>query len=247
MLQKETKYLCACVYNIYIYIYTHTIYVFLLNVFLWDFNQNRDKQAFHINAFNPLQTFEYKSHSTCSLTGKMCVERVSVCVCVCTHTCSTCLAQSAPHLWRRTYSFTKIFLIQIPFGWFSIRSLARDIDGSSSASLISSWIFFVFFFKQLFETTGILSIISWKFVVICLKYNWLYTVVLTFQTALSTFILITHLCIDFSFKNACCERHRYPVCVMWKKNALFCKGTFKYCCKYLDRGCWTLKKINLLL
>lgn len=145
------------------------------------------------------------------------------CVCVCVHTCVAHASCSQRHTCDREHnSFTKIVLIQISFGWFSIRSLARGIDGSSSASLISSWIFFFFFFfKQLFETTGILSIISWKFVVICLKYNWLYTVVWTFQTALSTFILITHLCIDFSFKNACCERHRYPVCVMWKKNA-FC-------------------------
>lgn len=91
------------------------------------------------------------------------------------------------------------------FSWLSIRSLARDTDDNLSVSLISSWVFFLFvlvffFFKQLFETTtGILSIISWKFVVVCLKYNWLYTIVLTFQTALSTFILITHLCIDFFF------------------------------------------------
>jgi hypothetical protein len=61
--------------------------------------------------------------------------------------------------------------------------------------------FFFFSFKQLFETTtGILSTISWKFVVACLKYNWLYAIVLTFQTALSTFILMTHSCIDFPLK-----------------------------------------------
>uniref|UniRef100_A0A8C8UEC0 Uncharacterized protein n=1 Tax=Peromyscus maniculatus bairdii TaxID=230844 RepID=A0A8C8UEC0_PERMB len=30
----------------------------------------------------------------------------------------------------------------------------------------------IFFFKQLFETTtGILSTISWKFVIVCLRYN----------------------------------------------------------------------------
>ena len=40
-----------------------------------------------------------------------------------------------------------------------------------AASLISSWISFSSF-KQLFETTtGILSIRSWKFVVVCLRYN----------------------------------------------------------------------------
>lgn len=80
----------------------------------------------------------------------------------------------------------------------------------------------IFFFKQLFETTtGILSTISWKFVIVCLRYNWLYSIVLTFQTALSTFILMTHLCIDLPFQNACCERHGYPVCLMWKEN-VFC-------------------------
>lgn len=138
-----------------------------------------------------------------------------VCECVCVrtrleHQHHTCCGEGIPLL-QSSSSFG------FALGWFSIRSLARDIDGSLSASLISSWIFF-FFFKQLFETTtGILSIISWKSVVVCLRYNWLYTLVWTFQTALSTFILITHLCIDFSFKNACCERHRYPVCLMWKK------------------------------
>lgn len=59
MLQKKQKYLCACVYNIYIHIYLYTYNLcFLLNVFLWDFNQNKDKQAFHINAFEHLEIFE---------------------------------------------------------------------------------------------------------------------------------------------------------------------------------------------
>lgn len=180
--------------HIYI-IYTH-IYVFLLNVFLWDFNQNKDKQAFHINAFDHLQIFKNtKFHSTCSLIGKKDVCWVWVSVSVCAHALCrqhhTCYGEGVPVL-KSSSSFGYALC------WFSICSLARNIDGSLSASLISSWIFF--FFKQLFETTtGILSIISWKFVVVCLKYNWLYTIVLTFQTALSTFILITHLCIDFSF------------------------------------------------
>lgn len=142
MLQKETKYLCACVYNIYIYIYTHTIYVFLLNVFLWDFNQNRDKQAFHINAFNSLTNFwiqisfylQFNWENVCGACE---------CVCVCVHTCVAHASCSQRHTCDREHnSFTKIVLIQISFGWFSIRSLARGIDGSSSASLISSWIFF---------------------------------------------------------------------------------------------------------
>lgn len=141
MLQKN-KSICVRVYIIYIciYIYTHTIYVFLLNVFLWDFNQNKDKQAFHINAFDHLQIFmNTKSHSTCSLIGKKDVCGECVWVWVCVH---TRLLQSASHvLWRR-YSFTKIFLIQICFLLVFSLLTARNTDGSSSASLISSWIFF---------------------------------------------------------------------------------------------------------
>lgn len=142
--------------------------------------------------------------------------RECVCVRVCIH-----FEQPASHLLWKGNPFIKIFLlIWISFTWSSIRSLARDIDGNFlSVSLISSWIFF---FKQPFETTtGILSTISWKFVVLCLRYNWLYSIVLTFQTALSTFILMAHLCIGLPFPNACCERHGYPVCLMWKEN-VFC-------------------------
>lgn len=174
-----------------------------------------------------------KSQSTCSLIGKRNVWVLGVCVfvCVCTR-----LEQSASYLLWRRYSFIKIFLIWICF-WFSICSLV-------SASLISSWIFFFFLFKQLFETTtGILSIISWKFVVVCLRYNWLYTIVLTFQTALSTFILITHLLHWFFFLKCLLWKTQIPSMLNVKRKCvLFCKGTFKYCCKYLDRGCWTLKK-----
>lgn len=186
------------VYIIYIciYIYTHTIYVFLLNVFLWDFNQNKDKQAFHINAFDHLQIFNNtKFYSTCSLTGKkdVCVECVWVWVC-------TCLVQSASHLRWRKYSFIKIFFLI----WICFLLVFNLLTGQKHRRQVicitNQLLDFFFFFKQLFETTtGILSIISWKSVVVCLKYNWLYPIVLTFQTALSTFILITHLCIDFSF------------------------------------------------
>lgn len=108
MLQKN-KSICVRVYIIYIciYIYTHTIYVFLLNVFLWDFNQNKDKQAFHISAFDHLQIFKNtKFHSTCSLIGKkdVCGECVRVWGCV-----RTRLVQSASHLLWRRYSFIKLF------------------------------------------------------------------------------------------------------------------------------------------
>lgn len=106
------------------------------------------------------------------------------------------------------------FLFGFALSWFSICSLARDIDGSLSASLISSWIFFFF---QTTVWNNYWNIVHNKLEVCCRLPQielWLYTIVLTFQTALSTFILITHLCIDFSFKNACSERHRYPVWLM---------------------------------
>lgn len=32
---------------------------------------------------------------------------------------------------------------------------------------------------------------------------------------------MAHLCIDLPFQNACCERHGYPGCLMWKEN-VFC-------------------------
>lgn len=123
--------------------------------------------------------------------------RVSMCVRVCAHA----WAGSTPLL-RRGCSLVKpSSSFGFAFGRFSAHPPAGGTGGGSlCASLISSWVSFSLFFKQLFETTtGILSIISWKFVVVCLKYDWLYTIVLTFQTALSTFILITHLCIDFFF------------------------------------------------
>lgn len=80
MLQKN-KSICVRVYIIYIniYIYTHTIYVFLLNVFLWDFNQNKDKQAFHSNAFDHLQILNTKISSYLQLNW----EEIHVWVCVC--------------------------------------------------------------------------------------------------------------------------------------------------------------------
>lgn len=156
------------------------------------FNQNKDKQAFHINTF--LITYQFlnntQSCSTCSLIGKKggCVRsRHDV----------TPAGEKVFLPWVNLLTHSDLLSVGFQFA-----PLARNTDGSLSASPISSWIFCVFFssFKQLFETTtGILSIISWKFVVVCLKYNWLYTIVLTFQTALSTFILITHLCIDFFF------------------------------------------------
>lgn len=133
---------------------------------------------------------------------------------------SRCWGEGLPWVNLLTHSFG------FAFSPFSIRSTGQKHwwQFICITNQLLDFLLFFFSFKQLFETTtGILSIISWKFVVVCLKYNWLYTIVLTFQTALSTFILITHLCIDFffSFKNACCERHRYPVCLMWKEN-VFC-------------------------
>lgn len=120
MLQKN-KSICVRVYRIYIciYIYTHTIYVFLLNVFLWDFNQNKDKQAFHINAFDHLQIFtNTKSHSTCSLIGKKEVCGECVWVCVCAHAfCSqhhACYGEGIPFLKSSSFRYA--------FCWFSVCS-----------------------------------------------------------------------------------------------------------------------------
>lgn len=148
-----------------------------------------------------------------------------VCVCLCVYVCVyTYLQQPASYLLWRGYSFIKIFLLI----WICFQLVSNSLTGQRhwwqflSASLISSWIFFFFFQTTVWNNYW--NIVHNKLEVCCSLpriYNWLYTIVLTFQTALSTFILMTHLCIDFSFKNACCERHRYPVCLMWKEN-VFC-------------------------
>lgn len=142
-----------------------------------------------------------------------------MCVCV----FYTPWAASIPAATERAFLLKTIFVwicVWLVFNWLTSQTWKAVLVCITNQLLVC--FFFFFLFKQLFETTtGILSTISWKFVVVCLDYNWLSTLVLTFQTALSTFILMTHLCIDFSFKNACCERHRYPVCLMWKEN-VFC-------------------------
>lgn len=179
------------------------------------FNQNKDKQHSISILLITYKFLNTKSRSTCSLVGK---KGVWVGECA-----STPWGVTTHLLWSLPLEnlLTRLDLLSVVINslHWPQTLMAVYLHHQSAPG------FFVlfFFFKQLFETTtGILSIISWKFVVVCLKYNWLYTIVLTFQTALSTFILITHLCIDFfSFKNACCERHRYPVCLMWKEN-VFC-------------------------
>lgn len=165
MLQKD-KSICVRVYIIYIciYIYTHTIYVFLLNVFLWDFNQNKDKQAFHINAFDHLQIFNNtKFYSTYSLIGKkdVCGECVWAWVCVCRR-----LVRSASHLWWRRESSVSLLphldLLSVGVNLLTGQKPRRQFICIANQLLDS--FFFFFFFKQLFETTtGILSILSWKF------------------------------------------------------------------------------------
>lgn len=138
MLQKKRKYLCGCVYNIYIYIYTHTIYVFLLNVFLWDFNQNRDKQAFHINAFDHLQIFGISLSPSCSVIGKMHV---------CVHACECEALHASCPLWRSSPWWKSS--LRLALGWFSIHSLARDTGNSLWFHWSAPGFFYlIFFFKQ---------------------------------------------------------------------------------------------------
>ena len=151
---------------------------------------------------------------TCSLIAK---ERVCVCgwVCVCVGVCGcvcVCVYMSVSvYIWSNQqftcYGKDIPLLIFFFFIWIFfhlVSSLLTDQrQWCQHCVCITNQLldFFFFSFKQLFETTtGILSTISWKFVVACLKYNWLYAIVLTFQTALSTFILMTHSCIDFPLK-----------------------------------------------
>lgn len=130
------------------------------------FNQNKDKQAFHINTF--LITYQFlnntQSCSTCSLIGKK-------------GECAfTPWAVTSRLLGRRSSLGKPPNAFGFAFSRFSIRSTGQK-HWWQFICVTNQLLDFCFFFsfKQLFETTtGILSIISWKFVVVCLKYNWLY-------------------------------------------------------------------------
>lgn len=193
--KKTQKYLCGCVYNIYTYIFIHIQFMFSCWMYFYEIltrtKTNRHSISMLLITYKFLNNtvsfyLQFKWEGRCVSVGG-----------VCTHT----PRPPASHLLWRKYFFSKSSSFGFAFSWFSIRSTGQKhwwqficITNQLLGFLVC------FFLKQLFETTtGILSIISWKFVVVCLKYNWLYTIVLTFQTALSTFILITHLCIDFFF------------------------------------------------
>lgn len=162
----KKKYLCACVYNIYIHIYLYTYNLCfpvecIFMRFLTRTKTNRHSISILLITYKFLNNT--KSCSTCSLIGKK-----GACGRVCMYTPWAVTSHRCGEGLPLVNLLTHLDLLSVGF---QFAPLARNTDGSLSASPISSWIFF-FFFKQLFETTtGILSIISWKFVVVCLKYN----------------------------------------------------------------------------
>lgn len=143
MLQKK-KYLCACVYNIYIHIYLYTYNLCfpvecIFMRFLTRTKTNRHSISILLITYKFLNNM--KSCSTCSLIGKK-GECVRARRGPWRH---TCCGEGLP----RVNLLTHLDLLSVGF---QFAPLARNTDGSLSASPISSWIFLCFFFFS-FQTT----------------------------------------------------------------------------------------------
>lgn len=131
-----------------------------------------DKQAFlPYQCFWSLRFFliTQKSHSTCSLIGKLFVrECVCVCMCVCVHAPWAASITPAVEKTLLYHNLLHLDLLSVGFQFAHWPEILMAVFICITNQLLD----FFFFFKQLFETTtGILSTISWKFVIVCLKYD----------------------------------------------------------------------------